>query len=149
MSDSVKETQFEKACEINGRGSLKIKDLSLLEVPEVKNDEYVQALEEHIKVVLEQDEKYGEYKVYIGEYEAMDESRVCLSTAVCGDSGEEYYFRYLIIRSQNGKYYFWPVGFGLDGSLEECSAGQHHMNAICIERTKQLGRRESTISVTQ
>lgn len=131
-----------------GRGTLEIQDLSLSGVPEVKKDDYVQALEAHIRDMLVQGEKYGEYKVFIGEYEAMDESRVCLSAAVSGDNGGEYYFRYLIIRSEKGMYYFWPVGFGLDGSLEECSAERHHMNAVCIERTKQLERRESVINIT-
>lgn len=60
---------------------------------------------------------------------------------------EEYYFRYLIVKSQTGKYYFWPTGFGLDGSLEECAAARHYMNRLCIERTKQLERSEFEITV--
>lgn len=131
-----------------GRKTLEIQDFSLLETPEVESDEYVEALEDYIGDLLAKAEKYGEYKVYIGEYEAMDANRVCLSVAVSGDGGGEYYFRYLIIRSEKGMYYFWPAGFGLDGSLEECSAERHHMNAVCFERTKQLERRESVLSIT-
>ncbi|MDE5934030.1 MAG: hypothetical protein K2H40_16320, partial [Lachnospiraceae bacterium] len=131
-----------------GSKTLEIQDFLLLEVPKVECDEYVEALEDYIGDLLAQAEKYGEYKVYIGEYEAMDTNRVCLSAAVSGDGGEEYYVRYLIVKSQQGKYYFWPAGFGLNGSLEECSAERHRMNAVCIERTKQLERRVSVISVT-
>lgn len=121
-----------------GVGSLKIADLKLLEVPEVEEDEYVEALENHITELLEQNGGCGEYRIYIGEYEILDNSRACISAAVCGE--EEYYVRYMIVKSQKENYYFWSAGFGLNGSLEECSADRHHMNAVCIERTKQLER---------
>ena len=77
----------------------------------------------------------------------MDANRVCLSAAVCGE--EDYYVRYLIIKSQQENYYFWPVGFGLNGSLEECSADRHYMNALCIDRTKQLERSEIILDIMQ
>lgn len=90
-----------------------------------------------------------EYLIYINEEGNAEFYSIKWNpAAVSADSGEEYYFRYLIIRSEKGKYYFWPAGFGLDGSLEECSAERHHMNAVCIERTKQLERRESVLSIT-
>ncbi|MCM1426772.1 MAG: hypothetical protein NC118_09230 [Eubacterium sp.] len=128
-----------------GRKTLEKYDLSLLEVPKVESDEYVEALEEHIREMLVQAGKHGEYKIYIGEYEAMDANRVCLSAAVCGE--EEYYVRYLMIRSQQGKYYYWPAGFGLNGSLEECEADRHYMNAACVDRTRQLERMEDIIVI--
>lgn len=58
-----------------GRKTLEIQDFSLLETPEVESDEYVEALEDYIGDLLAKAEKYGEYKVYIGEYEAMDANR--------------------------------------------------------------------------
>lgn len=128
-----------------GRGILKMDDLTLLEVPKVEEDEYVAALEEHIKGVLEQEGKPGEYKMYIGEYEALHSTRICISAAVTG--AEDYYFRYLIVRSPKGNYYFWPAGFGLDGSLEECEAARHHMNRVCIDRTVELERYVSEFAV--
>ncbi len=134
-------------CVMIGKETLKVQTLPLLDVPKVEYDEYVEALESHVRDLLIQEEKYGEYKVYIGEYEAMDANRVCLSAAVCGE--EDYYVRYLIIKSQQENYYFWPVGFGLNGSLEECSADRHYMNALCIDRTKQLERSEIILDIMQ
>ena len=128
-----------------GRKTLEVQDFSILEVAKVESDEYVEALEDYIRDLLAQAGKYGEYKVYIGEYEAMDANRVCLSAAVSGE--EEYYVRYLIVKSQQGKYYFWSAGFGLSGELEECRAEKHYMNKLCIDRTKQLRRKEDTIEV--
>lgn len=130
-----------------GGGNLKIDDLTLLEVPKVENDEYVEALENHITELLKQNGNFGEYTMYIGEYEAFDYSRMCISAAVTGS--EEYYFRYLIVKSQKGNYYFWSIGFGLDGSLEECEADRHYMNAVCINRTIQLGRTEIVLDIEQ
>ena len=90
-----------------------------------------------------------EYPIYINEEGNAEFYSIKWNpAAVSGDGGEEYYVRYLIVKSQQGKYYFWPAGFGLNGSLEECSAERHHMNAVCIERTKQLERRESVLSIT-
>lgn len=128
-----------------GRGILKRTDLTLLEVPKVEGDEYVATLEGHIKEMLEQEGRQGGYKMYIGEYEALHSTRVCISAAVTGE--EDYYFRYLIVRSQKGNYYFWPAGFGLDGSLEECEAARHHMNRVCIDRTVELERYVSEFTV--
>ncbi len=51
------------------------------------------------------------------------------------------------VKSQKGNYYFWPVGFGLNGSLEEGEMNSHYMNAVCIERTKQLKRSKIVIEV--
>ena len=82
----------------------------------------------------------------IGEYEGIHINTVCLSAAVCGEE-ESYYFRYMIVKSEKGNYYFWPVGFGLNGSLEESEAQRHYMNALCIERTKQLDRNSMVIEV--
>ncbi len=84
--------------------------------------------------------------INIGEYEALHTNKVCLSAAVSGE-GEEYYFRYMIVKSQKGNYYFWPVGFGLNGSLEEGEMNSHYMNVVCIERTKQLKRSKIVIEV--
>ena len=82
----------------------------------------------------------------IGEYEVPYNNRVCLSAAVTGEE-DSYYFRYLIVKSGKGNYYFWPAGFGLNGSLTECEAGRHYMNALCIERTKQLERCRIVIEI--
>lgn len=145
---TIRSTDFKASLEdyvMLGRKTLEIQDFSLIEVPKVESDEYVDALEGYIGDLLAQAGKYGEYKVYIGEYEAMDVNRVCLSAAVSGE--EEYYVRYLIVKSQQGKYYFWPAGFGLSGELEECRAEKHYMNKLCIDRTKQLRRKEDTIKV--
>ncbi len=53
----------------------------------------------------------------------------------------------LVVYIAEGNYYFWPVGFGLNGSLEEGEMNSHYMNAVCIERTKQLKRSKIVIEV--
>ena len=94
--------------------------------PKLEKDEFIQATEDYIRDLLVQGGKSGEYRMYIGEYTAgSDANKACIS----------------------GKYYFWPTGFGLDGSLEECAADRHYMNRLCIERTKQLERSEFEITV--
>ena len=122
-----------------GEAELTLKELTLLDVPAIEEDEYITALKEHIEDMLRQNGRSGKYEMNIGEYEAPFRNRVCLSAAVTGEEGS-YYFRYLIVKSGQGNYYFWPAGFGLNGSLAECEAGRHYMNALCIERTRQLGR---------
>ena len=128
-----------------GRERLEIKELLSFGLPVVEDNGYVEALEEHVGNLLEQNGERGKYKVYIGEYEVIYPARVCISAAVTGE--KEYYVRYLVVRSQHGTYYFWPAGFGLDRSLEECEAEKHYMNGVCIERTKRLGRYVSEIEV--
>lgn len=113
--------------------------------PKVEKDEFVTALEEHVKESLEQSGKEGDYKIYIGEYEALYPDKVCISAAVTG--AEKYYVRYLAVKTPKGNYYFWPVGFGLDGSLEECEAERHRMNKVCIENTQKLKRYVSEIRI--
>ena len=54
----------------------------------------------------------------------------------------------MIVKNGEENYYFWPVGFGLDGSLEECAGDRHYMNKVCIERTKQLWRSGIVIDFT-
>ena len=116
-----------------------LQELPSLNVPAIEEDEYITALKEHIEGMLRQNGQSGEYEMNIGEYEAPFRNRVCLSAAVTGEE-DSYYFRYLIIKSGEGNYYFWPAGFGLNGSLTECEAERHYMNALCIERTEQLER---------
>ena len=117
-----------------------------MDVPAIEEDEYVTALKEYIKNMLRQNGRSGEYEMNIGEYEAPYNNRVCLSAAVTGEE-DSYYFRYLIVKSGKGNYYFWPAGFGLNGSLAECEAQRHYMNALCIERTRQLERCRIVIEV--
>lgn len=82
------------------------------------------------------DEENSERQYGSDTYEALHSTRVSISAAVTGE--EDYYFRYLIVRSPKGNYYFWPAGFGLDGSLEEFEAARHHMNRVCIDRTVEI-----------
>lgn len=58
-----------------------------------------------------------------------------------------YFVRYLLVKSEKGNYYFWSVGFGLNSSLEECEAQSHYMNALCIERTRQIARNRIEIRI--
>ncbi|MGN1174037.1 MAG: hypothetical protein ACI4S1_01105 [Roseburia sp.] len=128
-----------------GETRLTTHELQQSEVTEVEEDEYIKAFEKYIENLLSLNSREGKYEIYIGEYEALHTNKVCLSAAVSGD--EEYYFRYMIVKSQKGNYYFWPVGFGINGSLEECEMNMHYMNAVCIERTKQLRRSKIVIEV--
>lgn len=121
-------------------------ELTLRELPawdrdtaEIEEDEYIAALKEYIEDMLQENGRSGEYEMNIGEYEALNTNQVCLSAAVSGEE-DSYYFRYMVIKSEKGNYYFWPAGFGLNSSLAECEAGRHYMNALCIERTRQLAR---------
>ena len=102
-------------------------------------DEYTQALRKHVEELLRENGKQGRYDIYMGEYEAVGVNKVCMSAAVIGE--EKYYVRYLAVKYGEGDYYFWPVGFGLDGSLEECASEKHRMNEICIERVRQLSHK--------
>lgn len=128
-----------------GDAELVMQELPELNVKKVEEDEHITAFKEHIKDELQQAGLSGEFEIYIGEYESFG-SRVCLSAAVTGEE-REYYFRYMIVRTENGNYYFWPVGFGLDDSLEECAVDTHYMNAVCSERTKQLDRGRIKIKI--
>lgn len=128
-----------------GETRLTSHELQQSEVTKVEEDEYISAFTEYIENTLRLNGRDGKYEVHIGEYEALHTNKVCLSAAVSGD--EEYYFRYMIVKSQKGNYYFWPAGFGIDGSLEECEMNRHYMNAVCIERTKRLKRSEIVIEV--
>ena len=129
-----------------GEAELTLWKLPSLDVPTIEEDEYVTALKEHIEDMLRQNGRSGKYEMNIGEYEAPYNNRVCLSAAVTGEE-DSYYFRYLIVKSGQGNYYFWPAGFGLNGSLTECEAERHYMNALCIERTRQLERCSIVIEV--
>lgn len=128
-----------------GEAQLNIREYSSLDVLEIDEDEYVLALKNYVKELLLQYGRYGNYNIYVGEYEALHTNKVCLSAAVIGE--EEYYVRYLIVKSAKGNYYFWPVGFGLNASLNECENKSHQMNKLCIDRTKQLRHDAIAISV--
>ena len=96
------------------------------------------------RLLVEGGEK-GEFELDFGEYEALFPNKVCLSVAVTGE--REYYVRCLVVKYGEGKCYFWPVGLGLNGSLEECEAEKYHMNKVCIERIQQLDRHNSKITI--
>lgn len=123
-----------------GEEEVKLTEISKLKLPPVEEDEYTLALENYVKKMLVQSGKHGRYDIWIGEYEAVHTNKVCISAAIIGE--QEYYVRYLIVKYDEDKYYFWPIGFGLDGSLEECMADSHKMNKICIERIRKLKKRK-------
>ena len=103
-------------------------------------------MEDYIKDLLVSGGEKGEFEITFGEYEALFPNKVCLSAAVTGE--RDYYIRCLIVKygeDEEEKYYFWPVGCGLNGSLEECGADIHYMNQVSIERTKQLNRHRRQI----
>lgn len=125
-----------------GNAVLNIRELSELVVEEIEKDECIAALERYVKIMLKEVEETGKYTFTIGEYEAFGNSW-CISAAIQGD--REYYVRFLITETED--FHFWPVGFGPDGSLEECEAEAHHMNQICIDRTVELNRYVSEIVV--
>lgn len=118
-----------------GEAKLTLQELSSIDAVQMEEDAYISAFKEYIGDVLRQNGRSGEYEINIGEYEALHENKVCLSAAVSGGK-ESWYFRDLVVNDGEGNYYFWPAGFGLNGSLEECEAGKHYMNALCIERTR-------------
>ncbi len=130
-----------------GRGKIEGRELTQLKVKNIEEDEYVLAMEEYIREMLLKNGKKGEYEICYGEYEALRGDKVCLSAAVTGE--EEYYVRCLIVKYGEGKYHFWPVGFGLNGSLEECEAERHYMNKVCIERTKKLERHSRIMTIAE
>lgn len=129
-----------------GRGRIEGRKLPELEVKKIEEDSYVLAMEDYIKDLLVSGGEKGEFEITFGEYEALFPNKVCLSAAVTGE--RDYYIRCLIVKygeDEEEKYYFWPVGFGLNGSLEECGADIHYMNQVSIERTKQLNRHRRQI----
>lgn len=125
-----------------------IEDLTKLEMPSVEEERFVGAFTQQVEELLERAEKEGTYTVRIGEYDSVYSNQVCISAAVTGEH-DEYYFRYLIVGYGDDQYYFWPVGFGTDGSLEECASEKHGMNQKCIERTKLLNRTEIKIVLSR
>lgn len=129
-----------------GEAKLTLRELSSTDAANIEEDAYISAFKEYIGDLLRQNGRNGEYEINIGEYEALHENKVCLSAAVSGGE-ESWYFRYLVVKSGENNYDFWPAGFGLNGSLEECEAGKHYMNALCIERTKKLARNRSAVEV--
>lgn len=129
-----------------GATELTLRELPAWDIAEIEEDEYIAALKEYIESMLQEKGQTGEYEMNIGEYEALNTNQVCLSAAVSGEE-DSYYFRYMIIKSEKGNYYFWPAGFGLNSSLSECDARRHYMNAQCIERTKRLARSRIMIEV--
>ncbi len=129
-----------------GETEFTLQELPSLDIAEIEEDEYIIALKEHIEEVLRQNGQSGTYEMVIGEYEGIHINNVCLSAAVSGEE-ESYYFRYMIVKSEKGNYYFWPVGFGLNDSLEESEAKRHYMNGLCIERTRTLNRKSIVIEV--
>ena len=140
-----KETYMDGIGEEIGRGRIEEKELPEWGVEKIKEDEYTVEMEKYIKEKLKEGGEKGEYEICFGEYEALFRNKVCLSAAVTGE--KEYYIRCLIVKYGEGKYYFWPIGFGLDGSLEECESEKHYMNKVCIERTKQLNRHKREIHI--
>lgn len=116
-----------------------IEDLTKIEMPSVKEDRFVRAFTRQVKELLKQAKKEGIYTVRIGEYESVYSNQVCISAAVTGGQ-DAYYIRCLMVGYGDDQYYIWPVGFGIDGSLEECAGTKHSMNKTCIERTNQLKR---------
>ena len=131
---------------IIGEGKLQLQELSLLDVPEVAEDEYVTAAKEYVEDILKQNGKSGRYEMYVGEYEILFMNQACLSVALLNEE-EAYYFRYMIVKNGEENYYFWLVGFGLNGSLEECAGDRHYMNAAVIDRTKKLGRSKIVLDI--
>ncbi len=129
-----------------GEETIEVQELPKHEVPVVEEDEYISAMKRYVKDLLVQNGNSGRFEMYIGEYETTSTNKVCVSAAIVGED-TEYYVRYLIVKSEKGNYYFWPIGFGLNGSLEECEADRHYMNQLCIERTKQLGRSKIEINI--
>ncbi len=121
-----------------GEEKIEIRSFLDLEVPKAGMDEYIQALQEYVEKQLRENGKKGKYIIYLGEYETVWTNKVCISAAVVGE--KEYYVRYLVVKYGEGNFHFWPMGFGLDGSLAECEAERHYMNGVCIERTKKLER---------
>lgn len=137
--DNLATCYIEYFVRIGETEKISIEDLIKLEIPPVKKDMFVRAFTQKIEELLKQAEKKGTYTVQIGEYESVYSNQVCISAAVIGKQ-DAYYIRYLIVAYGDDQYYFWPVGFGIDGSLEECASTKHGMNRTCIERTKQLNR---------
>lgn len=129
-----------------GEAELTLRELPSLEVAKIEEDAYISAFREYIVDMLRRNGKSGEYEINIGEYEALHTNKVCLSAAVSGE-GESWYFRYMIVKSGQGNYYFWPAGFGLNNSLGECEVQRHYMNALCMERTRRLARNRIMITV--
>ena len=117
-------------CVMIGKETLKVQTLPLLDVPKVEYDEYVEALESHVRDLLITLKTYVNF--FIAYLIATYRCTIGNIISVIFDTLSIYYVRYLIIKSQQENYYFWPVGFGLNGSLEECSADRHYMNALFI-----------------
>ena len=137
---------IEYLVKIGDTEELKIEKLSNWDIIPIKEDKFIQVFCKQVKELLAHSNKHGTYMVQIGEYESLFANKACISAAIIGQQAE-YYIRYLIVEYGNGQYYFWPVGFGINGSLEECKNDKHSMNKICIDRTKALNRTKIEITV--
>ncbi len=127
-----------------GEEEIPLKPLEEMGLEPIAEDGFTRGLKKQIEAMLTQAGKQGAYEIYLGEYSISDSNKVCISAAVTGE-GEAWYFRFLMVRYGENDYYFWPIGFGLNGNLEECEAGSHRMNAVCIERTIRLKRYQGTL----
>ncbi|MDE6566396.1 MAG: hypothetical protein K2K70_01535 [Lachnospiraceae bacterium] len=138
-------TRFIESMVKPGQEEIQTEALFETDIPQPEEVEFIRAVERQIEDLLRQAEMQGEYEIQIGEYELFFENKACISAVVTGE--QEYYVRYLIVRYGDDRYYFRPVGFGSDGSLEECEFGRHHMNQICAERTKLLNREKFRVNI--
>lgn len=124
---------------MDGKVNIMIEELTELEMPSVKEDRFICAYIQQVEKLLAQEGMKGTYTVQIGEYESVCANKACISAAVT-QGKDEYYIRYLIVGYGDGQYYFWPAGFGTDGSLKECAGTSYNMNQTCIDHTKLLNR---------
>ncbi|MGN0288373.1 MAG: hypothetical protein ACI4DQ_02005 [Lachnospiraceae bacterium] len=122
-----------------GQEEIPLKPLEEMGLEPITEDGFTRGLKKEIERMLTEAGKNGTYEIYLGEYSISDSNKVCISAAVTGEE-EAWYFRFLMVRYGENDYCFWPIGFGLNGNLEECEAGSHRMNAVCIERMVRLKR---------
>lgn len=129
-----------------GEEKIPLKPLERMDLEPIIEDDFTRGLKKEIGELLTQAKKTGTYDVYLGEYSISDSNKICISAAVVGNE-EVWYFRFLMVRYGKDDYHFWPIGFGLNGNLEECEKNSHRMNAVCIERLIKLERYHQTIQV--
>ena len=111
-------------------------ELKQPELPSISVDDYVIAVEEHIKEELLDIGKKGKYEIYFGRYEILSKDLRNISAAIVGE--EKYYIQYWVTEWDDHTYECWPVGEVYMGEYSENGINQEKINRIIeLERLKR------------
>ncbi|MBD5455281.1 MAG: hypothetical protein HDR23_02200 [Lachnospiraceae bacterium] len=111
-------------------------ELKQPELPSISVDDYIIAVEEHIKEELLDIGKKGKYEIYFGRYEILSKDLRNISAAIVGE--EKYYIQYWVTEWDDHTYECWPIGDVYMGEYSENGITQEKIDRIIeLERLKR------------